>query len=220
MKYIKLLVAAAAVSAVLLSCQDVFTTSVFESVYVLDYDSMSNEQKVSYAEGLLATGSEEELEAAYAEIAEMLEGVDLNSSELTEEDVELIELAADLAIGASGVGDAVTDALGAFTSTDEDADPAAAAEAILGGFDDSDYESLESAVALVAAAENNGAELTSEQYTNAAAAQLLVVINELDGADPSTLDENDPIAQDLEQALAWADAGGLDPSLFGEGFAR
>ena len=52
------------------------------------------------------------------------------------------------------------------------------------------------------------------------AAQLLVVINELDGADPSTLDENDPIAEDLEQALAWADAGGLDPSLFGEGFAR
>jgi len=208
MKYFKLIAAAVVTFIILSSCQDVFTSSVFSFVET-DISTMNDAQKVSYAEDLLATGSEEELEAAYAEIAAMVDELDL-TGDLTADELELVELAADLAIGASGVGQAVTDALDALVSADETSDPDAIIDGILGGFDESDYDNLEDAVDLIEAAEANDAELTTEQYTNAATAQLLVVINDAGGVD--NLDTVDPADPDLLQALDWAEAGGVDLS--------
>lgn len=225
MKNIVKILAFAAVNVILLvSCQDLFTKSVFSFVEI-DMSSMTDEQKISYAEDLLSTGTEDELEDAYAEISVLLDDVDL-SDDLTDSELELVILGADLAIGASGVGDAVTDALDALTSADDAADPSAIADSILGGFDDSDYENLEDAVELIKVAESNDPEvLTSQQYTNAAAAQLLLVLDDVSNIDgvenPEDLDPvaNADIVANLAQALLWAEAGGLDTSLLGDGIA-
>jgi len=219
---IKVLVLAAAAVFMFTACQDLFTTSLFSFVEA-DMSVMSPEQKVSYAEDLLLSGSPEELAAAYAEIAKLLPDDYMTADDLTDEELELVILAADLAIGASGVGDAVTGAIALFTGGD---DPVVLEEGINDLIGDIDLSSLENSVGMIEAAENNDAELSTQQYSNAAAAQLLVVLHDVEGlgiASPSELDpdneDHDEIIADLEQALDWADAGGFDPSILGDGIA-
>jgi hypothetical protein len=74
--------------------------------------------------------------------------------------------------------------------------------------EDIDTAYLQNAVDMVKAAEEGGATLTAEQYTNAAAAQMLVVIDDAGGID--NIDSIDPADPDLVQAQAWAEAGGID----------
>ncbi len=201
----------AVLSAVLIliafsSCQQVFTTSAYFWVET-DFSTLTEDQQVSYAEDLLSSGTTEELLEAYAAIEELLPDDYTTATDLTDEEVELVLLAADLAVGSSGIGDAISGALDAF-ATGEGLD-----ETLL---DDIDTANLESAVSLIEAAEDNGAELSTEQYTNAAAAQMLVVMDDAEalGLTADTLDESDPaqaaIIEDLEQAQAWATAGGID----------
>ncbi|MDC7225550.1 MAG: hypothetical protein PQJ61_02170 [Spirochaetales bacterium] len=226
---VKLLILIIAIVFALSSCQDVFTTSVFENLYEPDYETMSDEQKISYAEDLLATGSTEELEEAYDEITDLIEDedIDLDSTELTDDELELVELAAELAIGASGIGDAVTDAIGTFASGEEFAE-----DDIMEIFESLETGNLEDAVGFFETLEANADEgedaLTDEQYTTAAAAQLIVVMEDfsaLEGTadEVASYDDLDPdnnavhaaIVEDLEQALEWADSGGFDASTFG-----
>lgn len=218
MKFIKMIASAAAALIILSSCQDVFTASVFSFVET-DISTMNDTQKVSYASDLLATGTAAELAEAYSAIEALLPDDYATADDLTADELELVLLAADLAVGSSGIGDAVTDALGMFTSGEEGGE--ASVDDIIAGID---TENLESAVTLIEAAEANGAALSSEQYTNAAAAQLLVVladVEDLGVADPSELNDSIPeqaaVIADLEQALNWAEAGGMDPSMFGDG---
>ncbi len=190
--------------AVLTSCQQVFTTSAY-FWYEADISTMTNDQKLSYAEDLLTSGTATaaELEAAYNEIAAML------PDDLSTADPDMVLLAADLAVGASGLGDAVSGALDAFASGETE-------DLTTGLLDDIDTDNLEDAVALIEAAEDmDGVVLTPEQYTNAAAAQLLIVINDAGGVDQlGTVDPEDP---DLVQAQYWADQGGVDLStIFGD----
>lgn len=193
---------------VLSSCQQVFTTSAYFWVEN-DISTMTDEQQVSYAEDLLSSGTTEELADAYAAIEELLPENYDTATDLTEEEVEIVLLAADLAVGSSGVGDAITSALDAF-ATGEGLD-----ESLL---DDIDTTNLESAVSLIEAAEDNGAELSTEQYTNAAAAQMLVVVEAAGGID--NLGTVDPADPDLVQAQTWAEAGGIDiESLLAGGMA-
>lgn len=199
------------------SCQQIFTISAFSFVET-DISTMTEEQQVSYAEDLLLSGTAttEELQAAYDAVFEQL------PDDWGDADPEALVLAADLAIGASGVGGAVTDALEVFTS---DGEPSA--EDIEAIYSSIDTDNLSAAVDLIVAAEAiEGVTLSSEQYTNAAAAQVLVVLADVEAlgvADPSALDDSIPaqaaIIADLEQALTWADAGGVDLSMFGEGIS-
>ena len=199
---------------VISSCQDVFTTSAFSFVQT-DMTTMTDSQKVSYAEDLLSSGTAEELAAAYTQIAALL------PADLSTADPDLLILAADLAVGSSGIGDAVSGALAVFSSGEEITE-----ESITEIFDSINTDNLADAVTLIEAAEAGGVELTTEQYTNAAAAQVLVVLDQVEAlgvADPSSLDDSIPeqaaIIEELEQALTWAEAGGIDLSLFGGGIS-
>ncbi len=201
---IKLIMVAVLISAALIlaSCQQVFTSSVYTLLgYSTDMSSMTDEQKVSYAQDLLSSGSAEDMQTAYDEIFAML-GDDLSTA-----DPELVLLAADLAVGASGLGDAVTDGLELLTSGSEDADAMAS---LIEGID---TDNLADAVTLMEAAEASGTDITEEQYANAAAAQLLVAAD----GDINNLDFETP-DDDLQQALDWAVLGGVDlESLFAGG---
>ncbi len=201
---IKLIMVAVLISAALIlaSCQQVFTSSVYTLLgYSTDMSSMTDEQKVSYAQDLLSSGSAEDMQTAYDEIFAML-GDDLSAA-----DPELVLLAADLAVGASGLGDAVTDGLELLTSGSEDAD---AMTSLIEGIN---TDNLADAVTLMEAAEASGTEITEEQYANAAAAQLLVAAD----GDINNLDFESP-DDDLQQALDWAVLGGVDlESLFAGG---
>jgi len=182
------------------SCQQVFTASALAWVET-DITSMSDTQKVSYAEDLLSSGttSTADFAAAYDEIAALL------PDDLSTADSDLLILAADLAVGSSGIGDAVNDALSVVAGGTADE---AALTDMLASLDALDTTNLSSAVDLITAAEAGGAELTSEQYANAAAAQLLVVADAADGIENlSTVDPADP---DLVQAQTWAAAAGID----------
>lgn len=217
---IKMLAITAAAAVLLTSCQDLFMTSAFSFVEP-DITKMGKEQQISYAEDLLANGTEEELEAAYEAIEDLIEDID-SSDGYQEDELDLLVLGADLAIGASGIGEAIDNAIDSLTSPDE-TDPSALADKFLESFDDADYTSLEDAVTLIETAEAEGAELTPEQYTNAAAAQLLVVLHDVTNIvgveNPEDLDPDlhTEVYNDLQQALDWAEKGGLDPSIFGDG---
>lgn len=205
-------IAAAAMAAVLLiSCQDVFTTSAY-FWYEADISTMSSEQQVSYAADLLASGtaSAEELQEAYAAVFATL------PADLTTADPETLLLAADLAVGASGAGELVSTAIETFTSGDEITEESGTE--LLEAFNDLDSEALANTVEMIEAAESiEGAEISSDQYANAAMAQLVVVAANNGGIEnlaEASLDAEDQ--EDLEQALEWAELGGFDTSLLGD----
>lgn len=193
------------------SCQDVFTTNAF-FWYEADISTMTAAQQQSYAADLLASGTAttEELAEAFAAVYASL------PEDLSTADPETLLLAADLAIGASGAGDVVSSALDAFTSGEELTEESG--NALLESVEALDTDSLASAVALMeAAAANPDAEISSDQYANAALAQLVVVAENnggLEGLGEATLSAEDEA--DLEQALAWAELGGFDTSIFGD----
>ena len=214
MKNFRVVIAAVTAFTALSSCYNVFTTSVFEDVPV-DMAAMTDAQAVSYAEDLLATGDADQLAEAYGEIAGIIteQGIDLSSTELTDEQIELVELAANLAVGSSGIGDAITGALDTFANMNEETNIEEEVNNILESLDTTN---LDSAVGyfetIIANADPESEEppLTDEQYLNAAAAQLLVVIDDAGGVD--NLGAVDPEDPDLAQALDWAIAGGGDLS--------
>ena len=190
---IKMMVAGMVLVILISSCQQVFTTNAY-FWHETDMSTMTDAQKLSYAEDLLASGTTEELAAAFAEISGML------PDDLSTADPELLALAADLAIGSSGIGDAVSDAISSLSTGDTDGLSTDLLDSI-------DTANLSSAVELMQALDASGADVTPEQYTNAAAAQLLVVMDGVD--DISDVPADDP---GLVQAQEWAEAGGVDLS--------
>ena len=203
------------------SCYQVFTASAFEWAKP-DITKLPPEQKVSYAKDLLTNGTTEQKAQAFKEINDLLPDDVSSSTSLTAEQKEMVLLAADLAIGSSNIGGAVSEALSAISTagTGDAASMTETAEAI---FESIDSENLDDAVSLIKAAENNDVALTTEQYANAAAAQLFVVVEDLGGVNNlgniATLDPNDPDDQqtlaNVQQAATWAEAGGVDLSTLG-----
>ncbi len=177
------------------ACQDVFTSNAF-FWYKADMANMTDAQKISYAKDLLSSGNKEELAAAYEEIKKMLPSTD----------PEVVVLAAELALASSGIDDAVAEALKQLGGGGGAADPVDAVNAIIGAVDKTN---LDEAVDLVAAAESmDGVTLTADQYANAAAAQVLVIIDTVGGAaNAGSIPTTDP---GLQQAYDWATAAGVD----------
>lgn len=172
---------------------------------------MNDAQKVTYAEDLLASGTatDEELLEAFEEVYATL------PDDLSDADSETLLLAADLAIGASGTGTLVDTALETLTAAEVTPD---SEQDLLDAFNDLNTVALSSAVTLIEAAEDNGAVISSDQYANAAIAQIVVIASGVDGgveglAD-ATLSAEDE--EDLNQALDWAALGGFDTSMLGD----
>ena len=168
-------------------CEAFFTFNVFSGLQ-RDPASLPPEQQVNYAEEALASGDTEAMKAAYPLIAQQ--------AAADPDDPELQLLAADLAIGASGVNDLIAD-FDPDTATAADLNEALA---------DVDTELLGAVDGYVQAAEDAGGTVSQSQYANAAAS---IVINEADAAGGfENIDwDTDP---EIQRAKQYADNAGID----------
>ncbi|MCK5153057.1 MAG: hypothetical protein KAQ93_01745 [Spirochaetales bacterium] len=100
MKKISILIMVLAILFVYTSCQQIFTYSALEWAQ-RDPSDLPPAQQISYAESILSSGDTEAMADAYAVIDDLLED--------DPDNVDLQLLAADLAIGGSGITDAIAD---------------------------------------------------------------------------------------------------------------
>ncbi len=171
-------------------CQNVFTFSPFSGLQ-RDPSNMSPEQKKQYALDALSSGDAESMGEAYDAIADLLADDPDNG--------ELHLLAADLAIGASGVGDLMNSIDPESGSPDMDSLLEGLDTDMLTGVDDH-----------VAAAENAGETPSDSQYINAGAALVADAANDSGSFDDIDW-ENDTKVQ---KAKEYAEKGGMDIESF------
>ena len=164
-----------------------------------DPSDMSDAQLEVYAETVLSSGNA-------SDMADAFEAVQDNLPADAADDPEMYLLAADLALGGSGLTEAITDVLPDVL--DGGIDETFDYESILESFDDALIAESVAVFEDVAAVE--GADISESQYVNAAVAQALVIINEA-GGDLDAVDENDPR---MDQVEAWAELGGVDISYY------
>lgn len=176
-------------------CQRVFTFSPFSGLQ-RDPATMSADQQAQYAQDVLAGGDTEAMAEAYALIENLL----VNDPE----NGELHLLAADLAIGASGLGTLVSniDPESGFSDLD----------ALTEGLN---TELLSGVGNHIAVAEASGQPVSNSQYVNAGAAIIVGKAAESESGFEGIDWENDA---DAVQAKEYAEKGGVDiESLFGGG---
>jgi hypothetical protein len=170
-------------------CEGFFTFNLFSGLQ-RDPASLSPEQQVSYAEEALASGNSEAMQAAYPLIAAQ--------AAANPDDPELQLLAADLAIGTSGVNDMIAD-------FDPDTATAADLNEVLA---DVDVATLGQVEGYVQTAEAAGGTPSDSQYANAAAA---IVVQEASEAGGFENIDWDPVTNpDIQDALTYADNAGVD----------
>jgi len=189
-------------SLVMISCQEVFTYSLFEGMQ-RDFSSLPKEQKISYAEDVLASGDAAAMAEIYDEIAAM-----------AADDPELYLLAADLAMGASGITGVIDDVLSAEDpSTLDYAD-------VLASVDMTMMSYVADNVIAAEAAGLTG--ITEEQYATAAGAEILVWLED-PANDISTIDWTDEASasasgEEIQNAYNFLVSAGQDPAEFDDIF--
>lgn len=181
-------------------CQEVFTYSLFEGLQ-RDPSSLPPEQQISYARSVLASGDPDAMADIYDEIADLAQD---------ENDPDLYLLAADLAMGASGISSAIDEVLSSEDPGSLDY------TVVLAGIDTA---MLNNVSTQVIAAEAAGGTPTSDQYVAAAGAELLEL---LEGgaslpADWGTVTA-DPAGSPEEAALYFLQQAGQDPAEFDDIF--
>lgn len=186
----------------LTGCQDLFTRSVF-SWAATDPSDMSAAQLKTYAEGLVKAGDKDAMAEAYAALVETLPAT-------AAEDPELYLLASDLAMGGSGLPDAITEAVSLLPDFDPDnpGDMEATIQTLIDGINGDLLAGSVEQFTAVAALDGAADTITETQYTNAAVALLFVIYQ--DTPDPADITA-DP---QFDQVEAWALAGGLDLDSF------
>ena len=159
------------VPLLLTACQEVFTYSLLEGMQ-RDFSSLPREQKISYAKDVLASGDADAMADIYDEIAAMAAS-----------DPELYLLAADLAMGASGITGIIDDVLSAEDpSTLVYADILASVDMTMMGY-------VADNVLAAEAAGLSG--ITEEQYATAAGAEILFWLDQNPANDVSSIDWTD-----------------------------
>src|SRR6056297_2236543 len=155
----------------LTSCEQMFTYSMFEWAQ-RDPSNLSEAQQVSYAQNVLGTGDQQTMADAYEAIKD-------------NEEPEVQLLASKLAVGASGINEAVEQAL-----SDLESGSTGSLESYL---DSIDSTMLDNAVKSMTAAADDiatASEVTSEEYLTVAAAGLI-----------SAVQTNEAGADDFETAI-------------------
>lgn len=182
------------------SCQQVFTYSVFGELGLQrDVANLSPEQQKSYAQGALASGDTDAMNDAYTALADTV------AATTAADDPELYTLAAELAIGASGLVDTLTGALSVVTEGGGTDDLTAIFDSILDS--DETIALLDDASGYVEDLVNAGEDVSTDLYVNAAAALLIVAVDDAGGIE--NLDYENP-PEELETAMTWAELGGVD----------
>lgn len=132
------------------SCEALFSTNLLSGAQ-RDPSSLSQEQKVTYAQDALASGDEASMKKAY----DALSGTTDNS---------LKPLVAELALGAAGVTGAMTSAMSDFISGNTPSDFESAIGGVLAQFSSVDLGLISSASALISQSEAAGTVPTADQY--------------------------------------------------------
>lgn len=132
----------------LVSCEQFFTSSPLEWAQ-RDPSNLPKDQRISYAELALGSGDTEKLRDAYEAIKDI-------------DEPEVQYLASQVAMGASGLTETLTDAL----NSDDELD----SSEILDGIDG---EWLDNAETSMAAADAGNADISSEDYVTIAAAMVI-----------------------------------------------
>jgi len=148
----------------LAGCEQFFTTNILSGLQ-RDPSNLSFDQQVAYAESALSSGDEDAMADAYDALSDSLE--DENN-----DDPELNSLAAELAIGASGLTDTLPDLVdaavnGAFSDQTE------LANSVNGVLGDVDYTYIDEANGQLDGIQANGGEVTAEQYVFVAAGLIM-----------------------------------------------
>jgi len=179
----------ALVALALVSCEAVFTTSPVAFLQ-RDPENLSPEQQITYGRDALASGDEEAMAEAFEALKES-------------EDAETQVLAAELALGASGLETALTDSLGELSAGgDTDAILADA----LGSFEEADLALMGEAAALLDAADETVTP-TPEQYAFAAVGLMAVAIEENGGTTTGLSSGGSPEVAKAEEFLQAATSG-------------
>ena len=185
---------------VMSGCQEVFTYSLFEGLQ-RDPSNLPDEQKISYAESALASGDTDAMADIYDEIVA-----------LAADDPELYLLAAELAMGASGITGIVDDVLSDPSSFDYTTDLASVDLVMLSNVADN-----------VLAAETAGiGGITEEQYVAAAGAEALQWLQAGNSLPTDTAGWNavtaDPAGTELEATKYYLVQAGYNPADFDDIF--
>ena len=191
----RLLLLVGALTLLVASCENVFTTSLF-SFLQRDPSQLSPEQQIAFGEDALASGDPAKMAEAY----EVLKDSDDPQTQL---------LAADLALGAVELEGTLLQAASAD-------DPVQAIEESLDDFTDEDFAMMRDAAALVESADDS-VEPTAEQYFFAAAGLIAAAADENDGT--AGLDTDPPpaaVEDEVNQAKAFLDAAAASLQASGE----
>ena len=171
---------------VISGCERVFTTSMFESLQ-RDPSSYSAAQLLTYAEDALASGDEAAMASAFELLADS-------------SDPETQLVAVELALGAAGLGSALTTIIAGLAA--EGADPEAVITDALEGFTDADLELLIAAAALLDQADEFTTP-TAEQYAFTAIGLIAAAADDAGGI--ANLDPT-PVGSDAETYVGQADS--------------
>ncbi len=182
----------------LASCQQIFTFSPV-SWAQRDPANLPDDQKVAYAEGVLSSGDTDAIAEAYEIINDLVSA--------NPDDVELQLLAADLALGGSGIADAIE-------NIDIDTLGSGSIEDILTGID-LDLVSA-SADHVIAAEALDPTAVSEEQYLNTGLILLAQAADEAGGFSAlSTITSSDAGWSTLVQADDFITKGGGDIADYG-----
>jgi hypothetical protein len=171
---------------VLSGCQDIFTFSPFSDLG-RDPSTLSEDQQINYATNALASGDPDKMAEAYDLIADLLEDDPDNG--------ELHLLAAELAIGASGLGDIGSSVAGGDSDSYDD---------FLDGLD---QDMLDKVAGHIEAAEDAGEDISDSQYVNAGTA--IIASEAIDAGGFGEIDWDNP-NENVQKGIDYAELGGVD----------
>jgi hypothetical protein len=160
----KTLLLGTATLLLLAGCEQFFTNNLFSGLQ-RDPSNLPFEQQIAYAESALNSGDKDAMADAYDALSDSLD--DRNNK-----DADLNSLAAELAIGASGLTDTVPELADAAINGDfsDKNDLAASVNDVLG---DVDYTYIDEAKKQLDGIKANGGEVTAEQYVFVAAGLVM-----------------------------------------------
>ena len=150
----------------LISCEQMFTYSMFEWAQ-RDPSNLSYDQQISYAKSVLGSGDKEAMADAYEAIKDN-----------TDPEVQL--LASKLAVGASGLNEAVE---AAIADLDAIEDGTKTIDEYLNTIDESMLLAAVNSMANASRDDSTESTITNEEYITAAAASLIYAVNSSTVAD-------------------------------------
>ena len=154
-------------AGIFVSCEGVFTTSLVEWAQ-RDPSQLNRAQKINFAQEALASGDRDSMKKAYDALKDT-------------SDPSLQPLAAELAVGAAGVKDALSTVLGKVAGGSSEVEIKNALQEAFESFSASDLALIMEASALLASAESGGGTITADQYFITGVGLLVVALNDAGG---------------------------------------